>query len=148
MTERNIILLERLQYRIVNESKAHDQTTWARIALSSPFPKEADGIAVSCATASCAAGTACLLSGDRFFIRSYLDEVRPGVYQAETVLDVNGKSHDIDRRARKLLGLTKKEADILFCSSHSHAQTVELLDQLIAGGKIGWFENSDREWNS
>lgn len=145
MSTRNIILLERLRFRLVNEAKSHDQTVYAQITLENPLPPGTKGIAVSCATAACAAGTTCLLVGDSFYIQPHRGNL--GIYYADLVVDSFGHTHDIFKRARKQLGLTKKEARIFFHPDHTNEQTIDLLDRLIAGKKIRWYGDEDRRWN-
>lgn len=146
MPERNIVLLERLRFRLVNESKSHDQSSWATVRLEGKFPENTAGIAVSCATTSCAAGTTCLLLGDSFFVKTPYPYML--IYYADSVIDTQGRTHKIPKRARKALGLTTKEARILFYGDHTREQTIELLDRLIAGKKIRWYDDDEeRDWD-
>jgi hypothetical protein len=108
-----------------------DQNVWGQVdlrAVEEVDPAEAvtddDGdeyLPVTCATACCIAGNAVITAGDRFLVDlDYADDpyYNSGEVNVTYALTTDGEIVDIKARGRRLLGLDREEADLLFNGSN------------------------------
>lgn len=133
--KRNLQLLQQVRDKILLESEQHDQGTWLVVSQDVVV----DNIAsVSCATAACVAGWACVLTGDRAVIGQgdiVLVGEHAGSYSVAKVITPEGEVAWIDKRAGKLLGLNIDEYEELFDSDNTREEVLDMLDELIAEAK-------------
>ncbi|BCP41489.1 hypothetical protein MINTMi27_15820 [Mycobacterium intracellulare] len=145
MPKRNIELLTKVRDLIEADQKLLDMSLWARIPFDSVDTSEGP-IKVECGTTGCIAGWAVQQAGDKLFVQSedrHLDyDTGEAFYSVSHSVAKNGRVCDIEVRARKLLGLTRDEADYLFFVENN--QVVDLLSALIDGKDIlpeGWTDD-------
>lgn len=117
----NLELLQQVRDKILADPEQHDQAEWL---LVSPGPEH-------CLTAACVAGWACLLAGDEPAINRSNPRFDDHLWVG-WVIDSGGKEHLVPVRARKLLGLTRYQAENLFVTAQRRDTVLDLLDQLIA----------------
>lgn len=124
--------------RIVAQPGRYDQGTWQTIDVDQVDPNATGRIEVECATTGCVAGTAAMLAGDRGI--AYADEAtsRGGrrILQINRVITERGKTIDIMRRGRELLGLDEHDSCWLFDGSRKLPEVVNALIELSEGRKL------------
>jgi hypothetical protein len=135
--KRNIELLTRVRDLVRDEESKLDMDSWAAVAADSfVFPRNRYTAKVSCCTTACVAGWAVQLAGDKLLVNACRFTEEDGYYVDQSVAK-NGRVFDIGGRARKLLGLTDSEADILFMELDA-SEVGGCLDRLIAGEQIDY----------
>jgi len=97
MKKLNVKLLNRIKKHIIAEPKRYNQNIWGRQVIGEDAP--------ACGTQGCIAGWAVFLSFPKSRWHEFIHKFAPS--RAREV-------YEISRRARILLGLTRKEADSLF----------------------------------
>ena len=142
----NVPLLEAVRRMIAAEDGLrHNQGVWATITTDDPaidagdtFVNEWDDkfVKVSCPTAACVAGWAATLSGAKLLVEAF-DYQDNTVASASSVLTPEGDQLAISTYARRLLGLTEREADALFCGSGTTEEVLDALDDIIIAAKHG-----------
>ena len=108
---RNIELLEKTMQFIKDNPEKHDQARW-------------------CGTAQCFAGWATSLEG-------YTERVYWDRHPSSSYLVVNGNDVHVEDLARKLLGLTRREADQLFDADNTREDLELMVKDLVNGGELG-----------
>lgn len=134
--KRNIELLTRVRDHIVAHPESHDQNWWGRLGEGATVLEVDNGLFVvepSCGTAACVAGWACLLNGDKPAVSKYYLPDGPDYVAYSQVQSKSGKYHHIKVRARKLLGISRYEADVLFEYSRTYDEVLDILALLIGG---------------
>lgn len=119
---RNVELLERTMQHISDHPENHAQEMW--------FSEN------DCGTAACFAGWACLLSG--------LEAVNAGCRSAE-VTTPHGVHGVAAVEAKKLLGITHDEADIIFDANNSADMLRLMVKDLANGDDLGSKEFYEEE---
>lgn len=116
MPERNIELLEQTMQYILDYPEKHDQRIWVQGV------QEDD----SCGTTACFAGWACFLAGLK----------QEAVSTDEDYFRFHGQRTHASDIAPKLLGLTTREADILFEATNSVEELQHMVKKLVNGEHI------------
>jgi hypothetical protein len=95
-----------------------------------PFNQKKWGKRDTCNTSYCVAGWAAVLTGASMeFTRSKVD----GYYYATSCMTPNGHFSEISGYARKVLGLSESDSDILFWWSNSF-EDLRMFQKLLEGG--------------
>lgn len=137
MPRRNIELMSKIRDLLILEPNKHDQDSWASIPADLVKFNDGGTAKVSCGTAGCVAGWATYFAGDKYLVDGHSEyDEDTGIYYPTIVVAKNNKAIRLEARARDLLGLSYDEADYLFDSEPSTAETIVTLTRLIAGEQI------------
>lgn len=153
--KRNIELLTKVRDLVKNEPAKLDMSLWGAVSADLVEFNGGYKARVSCGTTACVAGWAVQLAGDKLLIdEDHYDDDYPKLGsedEYEKVFTVgqsvakNGRILDIEERARKLLGLTEDETNVLFFAPDGSDGALDLLNTLIAGDDI--YEDSADDWD-
>lgn len=136
MTDRNIVALKAVRDLIKKHPEKHDQEQWVNVPADLVKFNDGGTALATCGTSACVAGWAVAMAGGKYLINRGCHEAREGVYAPHRVVDPVGNAHLIEVYAAKVLGLTDKEADILFEATNSREEVLDMLKALIKGRKI------------
>lgn len=132
MPKRNVELLTQVRDLIKADPSKLDMSHWGVVkGIELDYRDE---VKVNCGTTACIAGWAVQLVGDKFLVHGHSKSAEGG-YSVSLSVAKNGRVCDIEKRARKILGLTYDEAAFLFMDTVD-SQALSVLDQLIAGQDI------------
>lgn len=135
MPERNVELLEKTMQYIQDHPEQHAQESWMH--------------ATECGTAACFAGWACLLAGleqvqgTGFATRS---TVRSGPLTLTKAYKTNvGEVVSIPSEAAAQLGLTEREAGILFDAGNTVDELKLMVKKLVNGEVLNWLSEEESD---
>lgn len=125
----NVELFRKIRPKIEADDGEWDQTVWG---------KKVPG----CGTSYCAAGWACVESGDtlRWAASNWLRDI-PGTQRAWDVESGDAREEIFDR-ARYLLGLTEEEAEELFDGENDREFMLAKIDHYIEMGELQCSQSS------